>query len=170
MSFVGLVQKQSTPLSFENISSMLPKDSTNLLMYQQLSYISSEQLLAKPTIILMQIERRNAPKVGHFIAILDYPEYVEHFDSYGLNIEEEVRITNETGILLSLLKQAKKKIVSNHYRFQQFREDVETCGRWCVVRILLKQLALPQFKSFILAPVTSNDNKVVLLTYFLGNK
>lgn len=46
-------------------------------------------------VILLQIERPDAPKVGHFILLLDFGDHLEHFDSYGLTMEQELDITAE---------------------------------------------------------------------------
>lgn len=118
-------------------------------------------------IILLQIEKPDVPKVGHFIVILDHGTHYEHFDSYGITMDEELELTKEHH-LTNIFKQSNKKIVDNNVRLQRFREDVNTCGRWVVARLLLRMLELDDFiKIFQHLKPQTPDEMVVVLTILL---
>lgn len=104
-------------------------------------------------------------KVGHFIALLKQDGYIEHFDPYGLNIEQELSITHEQGVLKSLLEQA-GKVVTNQTQLQQWKDDIQTCGRWCVARVRMRDLNLREFIQFFKQSILTGDQKVTLMTYF----
>lgn len=120
-------------------------------------------------IILLQIESKNAPKVGHFILLLDHNSHYEHFDSYGLSMDEELNITQEHH-LSNIFKRSTKRIIDNSVRLQTFREDVNTCGRWVVARFLLRQLELQDFIKLIKYFVRPSDDLVAAMTLLLTFK
>ena len=118
-------------------------------------------------IVLLQIEGPNAPSVGHWIAILrrGADEY-EHFDSYGLNLDEELHITHEKPYLTALLTSKGVKVSYNKYKLQLRKDDMNTCGRWCVARVRLHDLTLEKFaESFM--KTKPYDHSVALATMFL---
>ena len=84
--------------------------------------------------------------VGHFITLIKYLTYVEHFDSYGFTIDQELHITHERKYLTDILSDV--PVIENTFPFQSKKEDTETCGRWCAVRCLLKHLNLQEFREF----------------------
>jgi len=118
-------------------------------------------------VILLQIEKLNVPKVGHFIVLLDHGSHYEHFDSYGITMDEELELTKEHH-LTNIFRQSNKKIVDNDTRLQTFREDINTCGRWVVARLLLRQIELDDFlKLFIHLKPQTPDEMVVVFTLLL---
>src|SRR5688572_16883500 len=142
-------QLKDNALSFSQLQSLVgPKQASacKWLVYDELQkYKTIEQVLdTGAAVILLQIEARNAPKVGHFIVLLDHGNHIEHFDSYGLTIDEEVAITQEHH-LTNLFKMSRRPIKENTKKLQTLRQDVNTCGRWVVARLLLKQMELDQF-------------------------
>lgn len=118
-------------------------------------------------IILMMIEKRGAPKVGHFICLLDHGTHYEHFDSYGITMDEELDLTQEKH-LTRIFKTSPKKIVDNHMRLQMFREDINTCGRWVVGRLLTRSIELDAFlKLFNHLKPRSPDEMITVMTLLL---
>jgi len=165
---------QSLPLNFDQLKNMVGKENSkrvNWMIYDELQkYHTLEDVLKTgAAVILLQIENRKAPSVGHFVVLLDHGNHVEHFDSYGLTIDQENAITHERH-LTSLFKQTKKPIVENTKRLQRFREDVQTCGRWVVARLLLRQLELKEFIRILQSIATPNDEMVTLMTMLLPLK
>jgi len=162
--------EQEEPLSFDDLKSILGPDQKicQFIYYDDLVNYNIDKLFAKPTcIILMDIHNGNkVESVGHFIALLKYKEYIEHFDPYGLNIEEELAITHEKDLLKQLLNNSGFTIRTNTTQLQQLKNDVQTCGRWCVARVRLHELNLRSFINFFKQSVTTGDQKVTWLTYF----
>lgn len=178
------------PLSFDDLKRMIRKglditpdkvaenrvNGVKFIRYDELkSYSSLEDLFESRRgekgfdciIILLQIEAPHAPRVGHWITLLDHSSYYEHFDSYGLDIDEELAITHEKPYLRNLFRDTSKRIDSNNERLQRFREDVNTCGRWAVARCLFVELTLDEYKKFIKSVHLTPDLAVTLLTMFL---
>jgi len=162
------------PLSFDDLKLMLANkaSSTMLLNYDLLAKVESMKQLfvdgIDSLIILLDIEGPNAPKVGHFIAILDHGDHYEHFDPYGISLDEELAITHDQPWLSRLLTgHNNPRLEENTIKFQAKREDVNTCGRWCVARVHSKFLELPRFQEFIKAGHNIPDVVVVLMTMFL---
>lgn len=170
---MNIVQQiESKPLSFDDLGRMLrdrAKD-VNFYQYNELARFQSinEVFGSKGCcIILLSIEAPNAPKVGHWIALIRTNKGIEHFDSYGLNPDQELGITQEQPYLSNLLKASGLNIETNTLRLQQFREYVNTCGRWCVARCLMKNYSLEQFVNIIQTAHSNPDVVITLMTMFL---
>lgn len=165
-------EAEKKPLDFDDLRRMLGDSNkdTKIVTYDSLKGEESLQSLfgdKTSVIILMQIEAKNAPTVGHFICLLDKIEHVEHFDPYGFSVDQELAITHEEDWLGKLLRSSNDKIVMSKRRFQQLREGVNTCGRWCVVRIRNYNKSLPEFSSFIDQIHYEPDVAVTLMTLHL---
>jgi len=134
----------------------------NVIKYSELAnYNSIEELLPKDRsykIILIE-ENYNS---GHWTCILRYGDTIEWFDSYGIDVDCELKFINAVKrrllgegrtILRDLLKKTKgKKIVYNHYKFQKLCNKSATCGRWVILRILMMKnffYDLEEFQKFI---------------------
>lgn len=170
---MNVIQKiEEEPLSFSDLKRMLGdrQRDTKLIDYNDLQGVGSlEEVFDgdKAIIVLLEIEAHNAPKVGHWIALLDQGDHFEHFDPYGLTADEEIAITHEEPWLSRLLAQADKRVTDSGTRFQAIREHVNTCGRWCVARVRLQDLSLQDFKKVIDQAHTVPDVTIALMTMFL---
>lgn len=166
---------ESSDLTFQQLKDLMgPNQSkqTKFLTYDQLAPFKSFQQLfkgVKAIIVLLQPEQKNAPKSGHFITLLDHGTHVEHFDSYGLSIDEEMKITDEHH-MTNLFNSEKRPMVQNTKKLQRFKNDINTCGRWCVARILLKQMELEEFIKLIESLGPANDEMVTAMTLLLPFK
>lgn len=166
---------ENNALTFEQLKNMVGLQQSNKcrwIMYDDLKNFESMSDLFKNMdgiVILLQIESVNAPRVGHFILLLDHGSHYEHFDSYGLNIDQELRITQEHH-LTNLFRMADKRLVSNATRLQTFREDINTCGRWVVARYLLKKLELDEFIRLLKYFIREPDDLVAMMTILLPLK
>ena len=163
---------EEKPLGFDELKRMLGSDlnKTKLINYDELQNVKSLPALfdeKEAVIILLQIEAPDAPKVGHWIALLDQGDHYEHFDSYGLSADEELALTHEEPWLSQLLAKAEKRVTDSGTRFQAVREHVNTCGRWCVARVRMQKLTLDHFKDVIDQSHSVPDVTVALMTMFL---
>jgi hypothetical protein len=161
-------------LTFDQLRDMVgPTESKQCrwILYDDLARFKSlEQVLELGAcVILLQIETPRAPKVGHFIVLLDHGNHYEHFDSYGLSIDQELEFTKEHH-LTKLFSMTHKRIVNNTMRLQTFREDTNTCGRWVVARFLLRKLELDQFIHLIKYFIREPDDLVAIMTMLLPFK
>lgn len=165
---------KSNALTFPQLKSLVgPRQASQCrwLMYDQLQEFNSiEQLMELgAVVILLQIESSSRNSVGHFILLLDHKTHYEHFDSYGLNMDEELRITQEKH-LTRIFKMGRKPLIDNTKKLQTFREDVNTCGRWVVARLLLRHLELDEFLKLIQHFKVLYDDLVSIMTMLLQFK
>jgi hypothetical protein len=131
-----------------------------ILLYSDLSrYKSINQLLPKKKdfkIILIEEKQLQ----GHWIAILRYDQIIEVFNSYGTKPSSELNLLskhqkealNENVKWLNLLLNKaipKFKVIYNTKRFQKVDPNVNTCGRFVLLRILMFLYFNQNLKSFI---------------------
>lgn len=174
MASAVIEQLKSNALSFTQLQYLVgPKQASQCrwLVYDDLqNFKTIDQVLSLgAAVILLQIEARNAPKVGHFIVLLDHGNHIEHFDSYGLTIDEEVAITQEHH-LTNMFKMSRRPIRENVKKLQTLREDVNTCGRWVVTRLLLRSYELDKFLKIIGFFHVNPDDLVSIMTMLLQFK
>jgi hypothetical protein len=95
-----------------------------------------------------------SPTVGHWMCMFKRKGHVEYFDSYGgkpdsqrnwLSKEKLQELGEEEPLLTELLKRSGYPVFYNTYPYQKDRDDINTCGRWCVARLILKDLSNLQF-------------------------
>lgn len=172
MDIIDKIEQQA--LSFDDLKRMLSRGGrdkdTKLMDYDELGKFEHlAQIFGsnRAVIILLQIEAPNAPRVGHWIAMLDQGDHFEHFDSYGLSADEELAITHESPHLTRLIQTAGMRVEDSTTRYQQIREHTNTCGRWCVARVLLQKLTMKHFKAVIQQSHSVPDVTIALMTMFL---
>lgn len=164
---------ESVALSAEDLRGMLgaKAQTVRVMLYDDLvSFRSLDELLTgfDAAIILLQIQTPNSPPVGHWIAMLDMETYVEHFDSYGIGIDEELAVTHEKAYLRDMMEETRRPLVQTKARLQARREDVNTCGRWCVARVLMHSADTDDFSRFFKSFGNQPDAMVSIATMFLG--
>lgn len=135
---------EETPMTDEDIRSYFPNIKT--ISYHDLkNYSSINQILPKNKsycIILYE----SGPNSGHWTALMRYNNTIEFFCSYGSSVDECLKwISPEQnkalGIyepyLTNLLLKSKMKVIYNpiQYQKEKKKKDVNTCGRYCILRI-----------------------------------
>jgi len=165
-----IAEAESKSLSGQDLKIMLSSDANKvkILNYDDLGRFNSiDELMGgdPAVIILMMIETPNAPRVGHWIALLNVGNEIEHFDPYGLKIDQELAITHEVPFLTRLVRKSTKMVRQSTHRFQMFREHVNTCGRWCVVRVRMRDRSNTDFRMFFDVLSGSADESVTLMTF-----
>lgn len=111
---------------------------------------------------------------GHWCALIKQtPDLIEFFDPYALMPDKEIayipkHFRKESGQniphLSRLLYQSDYKISYNHHRLQQLKNDVNTCGRHCCLRVVLKNMPLDEYASLFKKKDLSSDDIACLLT------
>ncbi len=161
------------PLSSQAIIRAIP--GASVMLYRDIAQLG--QLPDLPLFLLYE----TSPKSGHWVVILDTINgrglpVIEHFDSYGLMPDAELnfvppafraRSQQDHTHLLGLLLASGRPIVYNHIAFQQLG-DMATCGRWCILRQIRRDLPIEEFETLI-GDLTrtlglSADQLVVFLT------
>lgn len=167
-------QIESGTMGFDDMKRMLGPFAakTLVLHYDDLRQVGTALDLFRhgvtAVVVLLQIEGPDAPAVGHWIVMLNHGDTYEHFDSYGITMDEELAITHAEPLLSNLFEtNQEKRLVETGLKLQEKREDVNTCGRWCVARIRLQKLDPHQFAQVIQTAHATPDITVTLMTMFL---
>ena len=123
-----------------------------IVKYNELkNYSTINDLLPEPTdfrIILLE----SKPNVGHWVCVMKYKDILEFWDSYGVNPKGEFKYIskimnkllgqneNELYDLMAKTKHPHQKCYYNKRRFQSNNDGINTCGRWCIARILAMRI------------------------------
>ena len=138
-----------------------------VMSYHELADISDISQIFSPqgVCILLYETRLN---YGHWVALIDQGDFIEFFDSYNFKPDEELNYAkyNQTPYLSNLKKKSGRRIVYNDVRLQVFAEDVNTCGRWTSIRVLMRDIPIRQFQQmFKKVKHYNGDLWVSALTY-----
>ena len=120
-------------------------------------------------IILYQIKSKTGNSIGHFITIIKHHAgRYSHFDSYGINVDEELHITHANKTIIKTLL-AGVEYDTNKKKVQEYRSDVNTCGLHCLSRSLFFQMNNSEYINYIksLAKKIKPDDIVTLMFRFL---
>jgi hypothetical protein len=152
----------------------LLKGQTKVITYDQLAKYKTIDELLSPygSVVILYI---NSPTgdYGHWCAVIKHADRIEHFDSYSMvpdgefkMIDKKTRKLNYKGLpyLSKLLYKSKYEIEYNHEQLQAFGDDISTCGRWVVLRIILKDIPLNEFIKLIKDTEMDPDVLVTILT------
>ena len=111
---------------------------------------------------------------GHWTALIKQNDYqVEFFDPYGLDMDSELNIAkyNNTPYLTNLFNQTNYRLITNKTQLQHLVSQVNTCGRWCSMRVVMKNIPIGQFANlFTTNQHYNNDFWVSALTYIYTMK
>jgi len=147
-----------------------------VISYPELAnYASIDEALGKYGAMIVLYETKRG--YGHWVAVFRFaPGVCEFFDPYGMKPDEELKyipdyyrhVSGQDEPHLSNLLQNSdyKLVVYNGAKLQKFRDDVNTCGRWCAFRVALRQVPLKQFVKMFIGQRESPDWLVTALTSF----
>lgn len=108
-------------------------------------------------------------QMGHWCTVNKIKDdLVEFFDPYSVKPDKEFNWIRDDykryPFLSKLMKESPYRLSYNHYKFQKFADGINTCGRYCALRVLLKNLSLEQFKKVLTNPKYDSDFLVTALT------
>jgi hypothetical protein len=126
-----------------------------IITYEQLDkYNTINELLElyEAAVILYETKQN----YGHWVCIfINNKGELEFFDSYGLYVDEELKISPEfnmrlhNGVLVphlsALVSKSNYKFVWNKKQLQKFLPDINTCGRWVAMRLRFRDIDLNKF-------------------------
>ena len=141
--------KLSMMITSEDIDRYLDDGSSKILKYSELDQFRTiEELLPRDIDYRIILIEQN-PNSGHWCCILRYGKNIEWLDSYGLRFDEELNFISkmknkllgqDVKYLTILLNDAKARgwnCIWNKKKLQQLKDGVNTCGRWCLLRITM---------------------------------
>lgn len=158
-----IVERIETPLTDADLERYFGSGKNSEVMkYNELvNYRTIDDLLPLNIdfrIILVEQERN----VGHWICVLKYKTIIESFNSYGKDIDKQKDmfgtiknklLGQQTDYLTKLVKKSDYKYVINKTPFQSKINGINTCGRWCILRIIAMKdlyMDLEAFKKMII--------------------
>jgi hypothetical protein len=163
-----LIDLINKPLSSKDIKKYIPK--CNIVRYIDLfQYDTIDQLLGPIGICF--ILYHSSINFGHWVLLSRRDNNtLEFFDSYGSSLDDILEKTDfehgaqfnkETGIKsLSILIASSKynTIINNSTQLQYKDNNVQTCGRHCIARVMFNQMDLDEYvKMFLLMDLKMRD-------------
>jgi hypothetical protein len=137
------------PMSDADLEVYLPQ--AKIFMFRELKgYPTIQSILRKPRDYMILLYE-HTPQNGHWVAVLRYENTIEFFCPYGSspyspnsplewNSPEENAVVDAThNYLEDLLNKADAdgwEVIYNKMDFQEKRDNVNTCGAFCVWRVL----------------------------------
>lgn len=154
---------------------------TKIIKYSDLkNYNTIEQLLPLPldfVIILIEQEKNN----GHWVCVSRINNEIEFFDSYNNYPDTQLKWTplhlrellNQKDTYLSdLLDKTNKKVYYNEIQYQSNKDDIATCGRHVIFRLMkLKEgLDLDDYQRYIKSLKDKyNTTYDIIVSKFISN-
>jgi hypothetical protein len=117
---------------------------------------------------------QQSERQGHWVCLIKNGREIEFFDPYGEPPEaqkdtvpksklEQMRMNEPQ--LARLLDDSGYRILFNKVQLQQLKDDVQTCGRHCVTRLLYYRHPIQSYRRIIERSGMSPDEFVVKVTY-----
>lgn len=173
---MNIKQEVARSLSDTDIKRFL-KNKTKIIQYSELNKYNNIDDLLKPYghVILLYMTAKN---YGHWTLIMKRePNEIHFFDSYGYKPDEEFKfIDNEFRAasnqiykkIVDMLYNSPYDITYNEYKLQgksTKKQQISTCGRWCLGRLLNGHLDEHQF-----AGCFKGKNKDIQITKYINVK
>jgi hypothetical protein len=162
------------PLGDDDIRKMLGND-IKIWNYPQLKKLSNAEELFDEKGRAILLFPSFSPTSGHWTCLINKPDHIEFFDSYGDAPDTEQRGGMSKGRLeqldvahphlTKLLRASGKPVFYNNHAFQSESPNVANCGRHCVVRLLYAPYSLDKYGGIIKKSGMSADDFVSGLTY-----
>jgi hypothetical protein len=140
----------------------------NIYVYDDLfNFKTLDDVLGKNGCFILLYESKE--NYGHWTCMIKINnKLVEMFDSYGIKPDREFNYMpkdfKKIPYLSKLMKESPYELSYNHHRFQQLKKDINTCGRWCALRVNFKFLPLEEFKKLVTNDKFTPDETVTLMS------
>lgn len=172
---------EDVELSKQDIREMTSPNSPNVIDYIELQRIGNLDAVFKNggCILLIDTSITADAKTGHWVLLLHQGgKNIEHFDSYGFGIDKELDIANRdllrygggnqlTPHLTALIQKDGYNVIENNHKLQILKDGINTCGRHCVVRYLMRDTPLNDYIKMMTGNKINADEIVSYMTYLL---
>lgn len=149
---------------------------SNLIPYSDLSnYNNIDEALGPYTSCILLYETKL--NYGHWCCIFKVDKNtLEFFDPYGEKVDEQLKhipqnmrksLNEEIPHLSYLLINSPYDVIYNKKKIQKLETDINTCGRHCAFRIVMRSLPLDDYIDLFQNQKQSADFWVSALTAFL---
>lgn len=130
---------------------------TRVVQYPELAHCRhiDDLLSCGSVVILLITSQPGQPTYGHWVLLFRTNPAnratdgdIEFFNSYGMMPDED--LYKNTPLLTRLLYNSGRNISYNQYPFQRREEDINTCGRHVITRLLFRQMPLDNYAKMLL--------------------
>lgn len=158
------------PLSDSDLKELLG-GRVNVHLYGDLKHMNSIDELISPYDCAIILFQWSPDGIGHWVAVIKHGNLLEYYDPYGKYIDWWLRKIDknfavESGqdhsYLSKLMIDSDYDLSYNEFPFQSMKNKSATCGRWSVIRCILKDMCLAEFKDLFLN--VYGDDFVTLMT------
>jgi hypothetical protein len=163
-------EHQKTAFSNEDMTKF---SNCQLLLYEDLAKYGSIDDVLNPAgcaIILYQINKN----FGHWIVINKNDDnQIEFFDSYGGKPDSQLKYAKynkkyNNPYLTMLLLNSPYEVIYNPYKLQSKGFNMNTCGRWCTLRLHMRHIPVCKFAQMFLNQSFKPDWYATALTMFIS--
>lgn len=132
-----------------------------------------DQLFDKMGRAILFVPQQNEQS-GHWCCLMKKGKTIEFFDPYGEPPEAQkdtldnahlAKMRMDAPLLADLLTDNPYEVIFNKVQLQELKDDVNTCGRHCVSRLLYHKYPIGKYRQVIEKSRMSPDEFVVKLTY-----
>lgn len=127
----------------------------NIIKYSDMVHVKNiDQLLKNYNCCIILYEEK--PYIGHWCVLTKNKNTIEFFDSYGMKPDQyiydltpsERETLNAYPYLSKLLLNSDYKLTFNEIPLQAKKNNVNTCGRWALLRSIFYDVDLYKFCNF----------------------
>ena len=148
----------------------------NIVKYSELyDYDKLSDLFKDNSLIILYENKENE---GHWCCMIRRGQLVEFFDPYGIFPDQELKwlkngekfkksSKQDFPRLSQLMEESPYQLSFNQHKFQKMGAGINTCGRFCAVRIAFKDLPLNKFQKLLINKNYTPDELVTLSTNFI---
>lgn len=120
---------------------------------------------------------RNSYNYGHWTCLFRNKNGINFFDSYGnkpdgilkflpKNLKKSLEQDHKK--LIELLYKSGENVYYNEYPLQEISENINTCGRWCVFRLMLSYMDEYEFYNLFKKYIKDGYSPDEIITYITG--
>lgn len=146
-------------ISNDDINKVLEPD-TNIFSYPKFAEMSHIDEAFDPLGRCVFLFLTQSESMGHWLTMFkrDNNRTIEYFDSYAekpeaqrkwISQEDLDRLGEDQPYLWNLLKKSGYRVYYNTVQYQSDREDISTCGRWCLARLICKDFSNKEFYNMV---------------------
>ncbi len=165
-----IISRQNYSLSRDDILK-LTNNQCNVIVYDDLlNYNTLDDAMGNNGAIVVLYQTSDS--YGHWCACIKINKnLIEFFDPVSSKPDKEFNFITETykrnPYLSHLMRESPYKLSYNQYKFQKNKKGINTCGRWCALRVILKNYSLEQFKKVVTSGKKDYDFMVTIITDML---
>lgn len=164
---------KNIPLSDSDVMRLVEKKA-KIVIYSDLNdFDSLDEVMGEHEACFLLYEFKK--DFGHWTCLFKMKDgkTIEFFDPYGIFPDTELdwipknfrKISGQDyPLLTSLLYYSPYNLTYNQHAFQKKGEGINTCGRWCALRLVFRELSLKGFVK--LFKKTNGDDLVSILTSY----